>query len=43
MRQGILPYIKIGRGRRATVLFSWPIVEQHLTAKFQRGGGVSLN
>jgi len=37
MRQGILPYRKLGKGRRATVLFSWPEVEATLKARFGRG------
>jgi hypothetical protein len=37
MRLGIIPYIKIGKGRRATVLFRWPDVEARLKAKFGVG------
>ena len=37
MRQGILPYRKLGKGRRATVLFSWPEVETALKSRFGRG------
>jgi len=37
MRQGILPYRKLGKGRRATVLFSWPEIEATLKARFGRG------
>jgi hypothetical protein len=38
MTKGIIPYIKIGKGKRATVLFSWPVVVEHFNAKFGRGG-----
>jgi len=34
MRLGIIPYLKIGRGRRATVLFKWTDIEAHLKANF---------
>jgi hypothetical protein len=34
MRLGIVPYIKLGKGRRATVLFSWPDVKEHLVKCF---------
>lgn len=37
MRLGIIPYIKIGKGRRATVLFRWPDVEARLKTKFGVG------
>jgi hypothetical protein len=37
MRQGIIPYIKIGKGRRATVLFKWADIEAHLKANFGVG------
>jgi excisionase family DNA binding protein len=37
MRQGVIPYIKIGRGRRATVLFKWADIEAHLKANFGVG------
>ena len=38
MRQGIVPYAKIGRGKRATVLFRWPDIERHIQARFGVGG-----
>ena len=38
MRQGIIPYVKLGRGRRATVLFKWPEIEASLKARFGHGG-----
>ncbi len=40
MRQGVIPYIKIGKERRATVLFKWADIEAHLKAHFggERGG-----
>lgn len=34
MRDGIIPFIKLGKGKRATVLFSWPQVQAHLAQKF---------
>ena len=37
MRQGIIPYLKIGKGRRATVLFNWADIEAHLKANFGVG------
>jgi hypothetical protein len=37
MRQGVIPYIKIGKGRRATVLFKWADIEAHLKANFGVG------
>lgn len=39
MQRGIIPYIKIGRGRRATVLFKWADIETYLKKKF----GVGFN
>jgi len=39
MRRGIIPYLKIGKGRRATVLFKWPDIESHLKANY----GVGVN
>ena len=39
MRQGIIPHITIGKGRRATVLFKWADIESHLKANF----GVGFN
>jgi excisionase family DNA binding protein len=38
MREGIIPFLKIGKGRRATVLFKWPDVESSLKARFGVGG-----
>ncbi len=37
MARGIIPYLKIGRGRRATVLFKWADIEAHLKANFGSG------
>ena len=37
MQRGIIPYLKIGRGRRATVLFKWPDIEAHLKSNYGRG------
>jgi excisionase family DNA binding protein len=37
MRRGIIPYLKIGKGRRATVLFKWTDIETHLKANFGVG------
>lgn len=37
MRQGVIPHIKIGKGRRATVLFKWADIEAHLKANFGVG------
>jgi hypothetical protein len=37
MRQGVIPYIKIGKGRRATVLFKWADIEAHLKTNFGVG------
>lgn len=41
MRRGVIPYIKIGKGRRATVLFKWADIEAHLKANFGVGGNES--
>ena len=38
MRDGILPFLKLGKGRRATVLFRWPDIVAALQAKFGVGG-----
>ena len=38
MREGIVPYIKLGKGRRATVLFSWPDVQEHFVKRFGVSG-----
>jgi hypothetical protein len=38
MREGIIPHIKVGKGSRATVLFSWPQIEAHLASRFGIGG-----
>ena len=40
MARGILPHLKIGKGRRATVLFKWKDVEAHLKAHYGVGVGV---
>jgi excisionase family DNA binding protein len=37
MRRGIIPYVKIGKGRRATVLFKWAEIEVHLKKYFGVG------
>jgi excisionase family DNA binding protein len=37
MARGIIPYLKIGRGRRATVLFKWADIETHLKSNFGSG------
>ena len=34
MREGIIPYLKIGKGKRATVLFNWPDVQEHFAKRF---------
>jgi predicted DNA-binding transcriptional regulator AlpA len=34
MIDGILPYIKIGKGKRASVLFRWSDIQAHFEAKF---------
>ena len=34
MREGILPFIKIGKGRRATVLFVWSDIQERLNTRF---------
>jgi excisionase family DNA binding protein len=34
MRRGVIPYLKIGKGRRATVLFKWTDIEAHLKANY---------
>jgi len=39
MMRGVIPYIKIGKGRRASVLFKWADIEAHLKSNF----GVGLN
>jgi hypothetical protein len=39
MLRGVIPYIKIGKGRRATVLFKWADIETHLKSNF----GVGFN
>lgn len=39
MRRGIIPYLKIGKGRRATVLFKWTDIEAHLKTNY----GVGVN
>jgi len=37
MQRGIIPYLKIGKGRRATVLFKWADIEAHLKTNFGVG------
>jgi excisionase family DNA binding protein len=37
MQRGVIPYIKIGKGRRATVLFKWADIEAHLKSNFGVG------
>jgi len=37
MRRGVIPYLKIGKGRRATVLFKWTDIEAHLKASYGVG------
>ena len=37
MQRGVIPYIKIGKGRRATVLFKWADIEAHLKANYGVG------
>ena len=37
MQRGVIPYIKIGKGRRATVLFKWSDIEAHLKKNFGVG------
>ena len=37
MQRGIIPYLKIGKGRRATVLFKWTDIESHLKANYGVG------
>jgi len=41
MKLRIIPFIKLGDGRRATVLFKWSDVDEHLNRHFRvcgRGG-----
>jgi hypothetical protein len=38
MALGILPFIKVGKGRRAAVLFKWADVEAALLANYGCGG-----
>jgi excisionase family DNA binding protein len=38
MQRGIIPYLKIGKGRRATVLFKWTDIEAHLKINYGMGG-----
>jgi excisionase family DNA binding protein len=37
MMRGVIPFIKIGKGRRATVLFKWGDIEAHLKSNFGVG------
>lgn len=39
MALGIIPYLKIGKGRRATVLFKWADIEAHLKTNYGMGQG----
>ena len=41
MRQGMIPYIKIGKGKRATVLFNWDAIQSSLEEQFGNGGGAN--
>jgi excisionase family DNA binding protein len=34
MKRGVIPYLKLGKGRRATVLFKWADIEAHLKSHF---------
>ena len=34
MQRGVIPYIKIGKGRRATVLFKWADIEAYLKTNY---------
>ena len=34
MKRGVIPYLKLGKGRRATVLFKWTDIEAHLKSHF---------
>jgi hypothetical protein len=38
MKKGFLPFIKVGSGKRATVLYSWEVITAALAAKFGRNG-----
>ena len=38
MARGIIPYIKIGKGKRASVLFKRDVIESSLEACFGVGG-----
>ena len=37
MARGIIPHLKIGKGRRATVLFKWADIEAHLKNNYGVG------
>jgi excisionase family DNA binding protein len=37
MREGIVPFIKLGKRRRASVLFRWDRVQEHLETEFAGG------
>ena len=37
MQRGIIPYLKIGKGRRATVRFKWADIESHLKTNYGVG------
>ena len=38
MKRGVIPHLKIGKGRRATVLFKWADIEAHLKTNYGVGG-----
>jgi hypothetical protein len=38
MSLGILPFLKVGTGKRAAILFKWPDVEAALLANYGHGG-----
>ena len=40
MAQGLIPHIKVGRGKRAAVLFKWADVEASLQANCGCGGAL---
>ncbi len=35
-QDGTLPYVKMGRGRNAPILFDWEVIKDHLTRRFSR-------
>ncbi|HEY5910670.1 MAG TPA: helix-turn-helix domain-containing protein [Verrucomicrobiae bacterium] len=34
VREGIIPHIKLGKGRRATILFRWSQIQSSFEARF---------